>query len=307
MPSDVTSSTTPDESAQPAVSQDVTVDANPRVARTLFLFPAVIGGIVLLALALYFAASALTRETSSADVYLESIKTAGGNRRWQAAYELSSLLERGEAKVQPGTAEKALQAFKDARADSDPRIRRYLALALGRLEDHKAVDELADAVKDPDAETRIYSALALGRIADRRATPALTAALSDEDAGVRKASAYALGNLMDPASGDPLRDALHDGEVDVTWNAAVALARMGDPSGAEVLRSMVDRDFVERASQSEDAASRAAVIVTGIHALAMIEDKEAIPALRKLANGDRDLQVRQAALEALQKIDPARR
>src|SRR5262249_53699678 len=93
-------------------------------------------------------------------------------------------------------------------------------------------------------------------------------------------------------------------QIDVTWNAAVALARMNDPSGAEVLHSMADREFVERASQSEDPGSRSEVLVTAVQAIVMIEDKGSIPALEKLAAQDPDLRVRQAAIEALAKLRP---
>jgi len=232
------------------------------------------------------------------------VKISAGNRRWQAAYELSRLLESGEARVGNETAAHALAAFHDAQTGSeDPRVRRYLALALGRLKSPAAVPDLSSALTNPDPETRIYSALALGQIGDRRATPALAAAMSDEDPGVRKSAAYALGGLGDPAGAEALRGALHEGEVDLTWNAAVALARLGDPSGADVLRSMADREFVERASQSADPATRSAVLITGVQGLVMIEDKVSLSALRKLASSDPDLRVRQAAIEGLKKLD----
>src|SRR5205814_1235844 len=83
-------------------------------------------------------------------------------------------------------------------------------------------------------------------------------------------AAYALGLLADPASCGPLREALHDREIDVTWNSAVALARIGDPTGAEVLRSMADREFVERASQTQDPAARSVVLITAVQALVLI-------------------------------------
>jgi hypothetical protein len=104
---------------------------------------------------------------------------------------------------------------------------------------------------------------------------------SDADPASGKAAAYALGALADPSSADALREVLHDDQIDVTWNAAVALARMNDPSGAEVLRSMADREFVERASLSEDPGSRADVLVTAVQAIAMIEGQGIDPGARE--------------------------
>jgi len=293
----------PDGDVGEDVSADVTSDANPRLATRLFVLPAIIGSVVVLLLAVWFLFGALTRESRSADAYLEDVKLARGNRRWQAAYELSRLLDSGEVKAREGTAAEALDVFEAARGtDEDPRVRRYLALTLGRLKSPSAVPALSGALKDADAETRIYAALSLGKIGDRQATKPLVEALSDQDPGVRKAAAYALGSLADPAAADALREALHDEQVDVSWNAAVALARMNDPSGAEVLRSMADREFVERASQSDDPGTRTEVLVTAIQGLVMIEDKEAIGALEKLAAGDPDLRVRQAAIEAVRTL-----
>lgn len=287
------------------VSADVTADANPRIATRLFILPAIIGSVVVLLLAVWFLFGALTREARSADAYLQDVKTSEGNRRWQAAYELSRLLDSGELKAQEGTAAQALAVFESARLNNeDPRVRRYLALTLGRLKSTTAVPALAGALKDSDPETRIYAALSLGKIGDRRATKALAAALSDEDPGVRKSAAYALGSLADPAAADQLREALHDEQIDVTWNAAVALARMNDSSGAEVLRSMADREFVDRASQSEDPATRTEVLVTAVQAIVMIEDKGSIGALEKLAANDPDLRARQAAIEGLKTLRP---
>ena len=130
------------------VSADVTADANPRAARRLFIVPAIVASVVVLLLAVYFLFGALTRETRSADAYLEDVKTAGGNRRWQAAYELSRLLDSGELEAQQGTAAQAIAVFESARGGSeDPRVRRYLALALGRFGNKAAVPATWGAAK----------------------------------------------------------------------------------------------------------------------------------------------------------------
>lgn len=296
----VTDSASPDP---PVETNDFSVDAAPRAANRLFVLPAIVTGIVVCVLALYFLFGAITRDTRTADSYLAEVRGGQGNRRWQAAYELSRLLESSQTSAPAGTAATARAALREAvEKGDDPRVTRYLALALGRIGDRSAVQELTKVLTDTDAETRIYSAISLGRIGDRGATAALGAALSDEDAGVRKSAAYALGVLADPASSGPLRDALHDREIDVTWNAAVALARMGDPSGVDVLRSMADREFVERASQSEDPSTRSTVLVTAVKALVMLKDHQSEATLQKLAERDPDLSVRQAAIEALRTL-----
>ena len=132
-------------------------------------------------------------------------------------------------------------------------MRRYLALALGRLGDRRAVPALLQAAKDSaangphaDPETQIYSVWALGAIGDPQAEPALAELARSEDPGVRKAAVHALGSL--PGE-DVARRAgaarSPTGVEDVRWNAAVALARRRDPASVPVLLEMLDRAHLD--------------------------------------------------------------
>ena len=95
---------------------------------------------------------------------------------------------------------------------------------------------------------------------------------------------------LEPLLGDPV--------ADVRWNAALALARLGSDAGAPVLRTMVDRSLVLQTpgitpAQAEDA------IVAAIAALSVVGSGEDRALLRRLAEDDPSLKVRQAALQAL--------
>jgi hypothetical protein len=84
-------------------------------------------------------------------------------------------------------------------------VRRYLALALGRLGDKRAVPALIQAA-DPsgespgDADAQIYAVWALGAIGDPEAVPTLVKLAAGEDAGGRKAAVHALGSFPGDAS-----------------------------------------------------------------------------------------------------------
>ena len=54
-------------------------------------------------------------------------------RRWPAAYELSRLMADPEVRGDKALAPALVKAFDDAK-DDDPRVRQYLALAIGRLD-----------------------------------------------------------------------------------------------------------------------------------------------------------------------------
>ena len=68
-----------------------------------------------------------------------------------------------------------VKAFEDAK-DDDPRVRRYIALALGRLDPPlppQAVADLSTSLDDPDSEARISTIWALGSSGDPSVVPKL--------------------------------------------------------------------------------------------------------------------------------------
>src|SRR5438128_10863097 len=141
-----------------------------------------------------------------------------------------------------------VNAFEQSKGD-DPLVRRYLALAIGRLDPPwppKAIEDLTGALDDPDSESRISAIWALGSSGDSNVVPRLQSLYQSTDAGIRKMTVYALGALPGDAQTITLRTALQDGAPDVRWNAAVALARHGSGEGVPVVRQMLDRQYVEQ-------------------------------------------------------------
>src|SRR5215510_11072580 len=104
--------------------------AAPALAVQFFLIPLAVVGVTILVYAGF--RSMLTDDRTPQD-YLAEIRAGGTNRRWPAAYELSRLMS--DPKVRSDqTLAPALVAAYDAAKEDDPRVRRYLALALGRLD-----------------------------------------------------------------------------------------------------------------------------------------------------------------------------
>ena len=95
--------------------------------------------------------------------------TAGPNRRWPAAYELSRLMADPKVRADRTLAPALVRAFQESKGDQQ--VRRYLALAIGRLDPPMPADAVADlthALDDPDGETRISVIWALGSSGDPR-------------------------------------------------------------------------------------------------------------------------------------------
>jgi HEAT repeat protein len=278
--------------------------AAPALAVQFFLIPLVVVAAIV---AVYVGFRSLLTDDRSPQDYLAQIRNGGSERRWPAAYELSRLMSDPKVRADRTLAPALVKAFQESKGDQQ--VRRYLALAIGRLDPPMPADAVADlthALDDPDGETRISVIWALGSSGDpvvvSRLIPLYTA--QDSDAGVRKMVVYALGALPGEAQVDTLRTALQDAAPDVRWNAAVALSRHNRHEGVAVLRQMLDRQYVEQTvkrdvRQDEDLDPIADVMISGLRAAATLKDASLKSSVENLSQQDRSMRVRQAAIEAL--------
>jgi HEAT repeat protein len=220
----------------------------------------------------------------------------------------------------------ALVTAFDRAKDDDPRIRRYLALAIGRLDPPMSPEAIAALSASLDEETkpanqdwisrftgwsasdigevRISAIWALGASGDPAVAPRLQPLYTSPDAGIRKMVVYSLGALPGDAQLATLRTALQDEMPDVRWNAAVALSRHANHEGVPVLRQMLDRQYVEQTvkrdvRQDDDQDPVADVMISGLRAAASLKDAALRASVDSLSQHDRSMRVRQAAIEAL--------
>jgi cyclophilin family peptidyl-prolyl cis-trans isomerase/HEAT repeat protein len=91
--------------------------------------------------------------------------------------------------------------------DSEPRVRRRAALAIGRVGLPAGIQPLIPTLSDPDPDVREMAAFALGLIGDVVAAPALTKALDDVSPIVRGRAAEALGQIDAKEKDQVLADA----------------------------------------------------------------------------------------------------
>jgi HEAT repeat protein/cyclophilin family peptidyl-prolyl cis-trans isomerase len=89
-------------------------------------------------------------------------------------------------------------------SDTEPRIRRRAALAIGHVGLADGVAPLIGLLADTDPEVRQIVAFALGLLGDTRARDPLIAALADPSPQVQGSAAEALGLIGDAASADAL-------------------------------------------------------------------------------------------------------
>ena len=278
--------------------------AAPALAVQFFLIPL---AVVAVTVSVYVGFRSLLADARTPEDYLAEVQRGGSDRRWPAAYELSRLMADPKVRADRTLAPSLVKAFENSK--NDQQVRRYLALAIGRLDPPlppAAVAELTQALDDPDSETRISVIWALGSSGDQAVVPRLVPLYTaqNSDAGIRKIVIYALGALPGDTQIDTLRTALEDPTADVRWNAAVALARHGNGDGVGVLKQMLDRTYVEQAvkrdvRQDDDQDPVADVMISGLRAAATLKDASLRPSVTTLSQNDRSIKVREAALEAL--------
>ena len=292
---------TPEEELR-KIAEDATApvsDADVSRARLVSQFVIFPVAIILVGLAIYLGLGLLTVERKTAEDYLNTIRVGGINSRWQAAYELATVLdqEQREGRIGRRFVEELIRVFEASRSD-DPRVRRFLAAAMGRVQDPELVGVLIAALEDPDDETRINAMFSLRAQGDPGAVPHLIKIASNDDAGLRKAAVYALGGLDDPLVPPALEQALHDRAPDVRWNAALQLAGTGNNAGVEVLEELLSPGYLEGFDRISGEGRRN-ILVEAIRAVGMLNARSLTPALQRLREQDPDLRVRQAAIEIL--------
>jgi HEAT repeat protein len=277
--------------------------AAPALAVQFFLIPLVVVGVTVL---IYTGFRSLLADGRTAADYLAEVQHGGSSRRWPAAYELSRQMNDPAVRADRALGPALVEAFERAK-DDDPRVRRYLALAIGRMDPPlppEGIAVLTQALEDENTESRISALWALGSSGDAAVVPQIQGLYKSEDPGIRKMVVYALGALPGQTQVEVLRAALTDEAVDVRWNAAIALARHNQRDGVPVLGQMLDRQYVAQAvtrggtaESGDDPVSD--VMISGLRALAALKDGSLRASIEGLSQHDSSLKVRQAALEAL--------
>src|SRR5215470_5985684 len=106
-----------------------------------FLFPLIIIGICV---GIFLLFGYLTYEQRGPVEYLSDIQTGSGSTRWLAAVELSNQKLKDSDFV-----DRVIATYKNAK-DDDPRVRRFLAMSLGKLGNKRAIDALVEGLTDAE-------------------------------------------------------------------------------------------------------------------------------------------------------------
>ena len=143
--------------------------------------------------------------------------------------------------------------------------------------------DLIRLLDDSEARVRRRAALALGRVGLSEAVEPLTRLLGDEEIEVRQMAAFALGLLGDAAARPALMMAIEDPNPVMQGRAAEALGAIGDPADADAIGAMVRRHVAEGALQNVGPdeldyplSAPVEAIRLGVYALARLKAYDAL-------------------------------
>ncbi|MGQ9908138.1 MAG: HEAT repeat domain-containing protein, partial [Candidatus Flexifilum sp.] len=258
---------------------------------------------------------------------IECLKDEVWNVKRAAAQALGKLKDR-----------RAVAPLIECLKDGDWEVRRAAAWALVQLGDVRAVAPLIACLEDQEDWVRGAAAEALGQLGDVRAVAPLIECLKDGDWEVRRAAAWALRQLGDGRAVAPLIDCLEDEiwivretasqalgqlgwqpqtqEQEITYWIAKrnwdALVEIGEASVAPIINRLKDEDtYVRQAAakalgqlgwQPQTQEQQITYWIVNQNWDALVEIGGASIALLIGCLKDGDWDVRQAAVEALEKL-----
>ncbi len=268
------------------------------IVHSFFIVPFLIAVFSVL---LYMSVRILTMENRTVYDYLEDVKIGGMTKRWQSAFELSKILANSKMVPNDERFKSEMISVFEKSKDDDPRVRQYLALAMGRTGNQDFVPTLIKSAtneKDENLTAIVYS---LGILKNIQAVDNLLPYLKSDDARLRLVTTMALGNIGGPKVLSELKVLLNDTEPNVQWESAVALARNGDATASGLIVKLLDRNYLSQ-FPNVDPEEQTHVMIVTIDSSVHIMNNEITAKLTDLFKNDKNMKVRDAAFRALEKI-----
>jgi len=217
--------------------------------------------------------------------------------------------------------EPALEHLHRVMWEGDPEKVRRISYILGRIASPRSTHILLEYVDKPGyEEARSSIVYALGRIGSKEAVPKLIALINDQDVFLRKNVVVALGRIGDPRAVQSLVQSLGDKYHIVRYPASEALTKIGEPAVPKLLEELEKSsgkkkyhiiETLGKIGSLEAVPSLAKVLddkdwaarAFAAEALAELGAKQVLGKLWVLAKTDEHPYVRQAATQAIQKIE----
>ena len=253
----------------------------------------------------FFMFQFLTYEKSTPIDLLDNIQSGSSTKRWQSAFELSNMLDRSEVANREMFNNKLIYLY-DKSKYYDPRVRTYLALAMGKANDSYFGSYLLEGLKnDDDLTNRIAAIKSLGMLKYDKSCSVLESIINNSQFDSEKLAAIiSLGVIGDKKYKKVLIKMLDYEEPNIRWDAAIALAKMNDDSGLSIIVNLLDRDYYALfPSKSDGRGVNVDEIDNSIYiAIAVTQqliDNRFKEKLFYLSENDKNIKIREFALKTL--------
>ena len=207
-----------------------------------FLIPLMI---TIFAVLFFFLFKMLTYEPRNAYDLLNNINSGSVTKRWQSAFELSTLMS-DPLKIPDDDlfVSKLSMMYAKSKNDDDSRVRYFLALTMGQTNNSVFCDDLNDGLQDSDINNRMAAIESIGMIECKESVNILNNMINSEfDNAIKLKAIGAVGQIGDITSIPLLKIALDNEEPNIRWDAALALAKLDDKSAYHILRNLLTRNF----------------------------------------------------------------
>lgn len=201
--------------------------------------------------------------------------------------------------------------------DKDISVRFSACASLAKI-GKPSIDKLADALKNGSIQVRKYAAIALGKIGDEETISVLLNGIKDENWQVREAAVQALGQLRTEKALKGIISIFGDDDIRVRESASRAASQFGDAAIRRVKKMLVSKDEKVRATCIQTLGrvgdeSSYPLIVKSLKDPALEVKKEAVTALGKFGqkaiepllrifSDENDIVTRRAIINSLKRI-----
>ncbi len=212
-----------------------------------FLIPLMI---TIFAVLFFFLFKMLTYEPRNAYDLLNNINSGSVTKRWQSAFELSTLMSNPQNIPDDDLfVSKLSMMYAKSKNDDDSRVRYFLALTMGQTNNTVFCKDLNDGLEDDNLDNKTAAIESIGMIKCVESVDALNDMITSTFDNTIKLNAIgAVGQIGDGSSIPFLKIALNDEEPNIRWDAALSLAKLGDESGYEILRNLLTPSYFDNFS-----------------------------------------------------------
>ena len=253
----------------------------------------------------FFMFQFLTYEKNTPIDLLNNIQSGSATKRWQSAFELSNMLDQSKIINKELFNNKMVSLYDKSKYD-DPRVRTYLALAMGKTNDPYFGEYLVNGLSEDDNLTnRIAAIKSLGMLKYDASCDFLVNIIENTIYNSEKLAAIiSLGVIGNSKYKNILIQMLDDEEPNIRWDAAIALAKMGDKSGSEIILNLLDREYYSTYPPSRDGSGvnldeidNSIYIAVAISQILI--DSRFKSRLIYLSENDKNIKIREFALKTL--------